>query len=361
MGGSPKFCRACGRGIRPDAQFCTGCGQVVQAGGEAIAGLAEENDAAVGSSATIGTPAPSPPRPAPWPGTEPPRAPEGGPSPPVLPPVPPVPPVLPPLPPAQRSGSPGQHNRPPREPGASRQWLIAGVALVVLAGAAAAVLLIWHPFRAHDTALRHGTRTHAATSAPSATGGPGAVAASSAVPATTGPPAAGPTAAASTAPPSSPGTSAPASPQVQQAAAGLATLLARSGGDRSSVNSAYNDALGCGPNLSQDAAAFQAAAASRRRLLTQLAALPGQSALPPQLLTKLAGAWQVSIMADNDFAAWARDEAAGVCTVNGGSDPHFQAAYGPDIQATHDKQAVTRLWNPLAARFGLPAYQPGDL
>jgi hypothetical protein len=187
------------------------------------------------------------------------------------------------------------------------------------------------------------------------------VVATSAVPATTGPATAGPTGAAATGPASSPGTSESASPQVQQAAAGLAALLARSGSDRGSVNSAYNDALGCGPDLSQDAAAFRAAAASRRRLLTQLAALPGRAALPPQLLTSLTDAWQVSIMADDDFAAWARDEAAGVCTVNGGSDPHFQAAYGPDIQATHDKQAVTRLWNPLAARFGLPSYQPGDL
>jgi hypothetical protein len=351
MGGSPKFCRACGRGIRPDAQFCTGCGQVVQADGQAIAGLVQESDAAAGSPPTTGAaapsppgpgpsaprPVPAPPRPAPWPGTEPLRPPEDA-----------TPPV------------------PPRESGSSRPWLIAGVAVVVLAGAAAAVLLIWHPFRAHDTALRHGTRTHAATHAPSPTGGPGSVAATSAVPATTGPantgPAtAGPTGAASTGPASSPGTSASASPQVQQAAVGLAALLARSGGDRSSVNSAYNDALGCGPNLSQDAAAFRAAAASRRRLLTQLAALPGRSALPAQLLTSLADAWQVSIMADDDFAAWARDEAAGVCTVNGGSDPHFQAAYGPDIQATRDKRAVTRLWDPLAARFGLPAYQPGDL
>lgn len=344
MGGSLKFCRACGRGIRLDAQFCTGCGQVVQADGGGIAGLVQESDAAAGSAATIGAvapgppaaepsaqrPVPSPPRPAPWPGTEPPRPPEDGP-----------PPV------------------PPREPGSSRHWLIAGVATVVLAGAAAAVLLIWHPFRAHDTALRHGTRTHAATPAPSLAGGPGSVAATSAVPAATGPATAGPTEAASTGPTSAPGTS--ASPQVQQAVASLAALLARSGSDRSSVNSAYNDALGCGPNLSQDAAAFRAAAASRRRLLTQLAALPGRSALPSRLLSELADAWQVSIMADNDFAAWARDEAAGVCTVNGGSDPHFQAAYGPDIQATRDKQAVTRLWNPLAARFGLPAYQPGDL
>jgi hypothetical protein len=96
-------------------------------------------------------------------------------------------------------------------------------------------------------------------------------------------------------------------------------------------------------------------------LLSQLAGLPGRPALPSQLLSDLTAAWQASIKADQDFAAWAQDQATGTCTPNGQSDPHFQAANGPDLQATAAKKAFTNLWNPLASNYGLTTYQQGDL
>jgi hypothetical protein len=235
------------------------------------------------------------------------------------------------------SGQPSR--RPPATGGGrSRSSLTVGLivlGLVVLAGGG---VLAW-------TLLKHhGSPHHASAAHPSE---PTSTAPSSSVPST---------------PPSTPPTSASASPpSEQQAATSLATLLGNSVTDRSSVNAAYNDALQCGPNLGQDAQTFSSAATSRQQLLSQLASMPGRSALPSQLLGDLTTAWQASIKADQDFAAWAQDQASGTCTPNGQSDRHFQAANGPDLQATAAKKAFANLWNPLASTYGLTTYQQSDL
>ena len=43
-------------------------------------------------------------------------------------------------------------------------------------------------------------------------------------------------------------------------------------------------------------------------------------------------------------------------TQNDQADPNFQAAAGPDDQATTDKETFVGLWNPMAAQYGLTAY-----
>lgn len=143
----------------------------------------------------------------------------------------------------------------------------------------------------------------------------------------------------------------------EQAAQALSALLAQSAADRSSIVQAVADVTNCGPNLSQDAQVFQEAAASRQNLLTELANLSGQSALPQELLQALTGAWQASAEADQDFASWAQDETSQGCTTNDQSDTNYQAAVGPDDQATADKKEFVGLWNPIAAQYGLTAYQ----
>jgi hypothetical protein len=147
----------------------------------------------------------------------------------------------------------------------------------------------------------------------------------------------------------------------QQAASGLAALLARSVTDRDAVSAAYNGVLACGGGLSQDAHTFRGAAASRRRLLRQLTSMPGRSVLSQQMLGDLTTAWQSSMAADADFAAWAQDQAASGCTPNDQADPNFQAANGPDRQATASKRAFIRLWNPLAGTYGLTSYRQDEL
>ena len=105
----------------------------------------------------------------------------------------------------------------------------------------------------------------------------------------------------------------------------------------------------------------EVAAASRQQLVSQLADLPPGAALPPQMLQELSGAWQASTAVDSDYARWALDEEAGSCVPDDTADPNFQAASGPNEQATHDKLAFTRLWNQLAANYELTQYGQGQL
>ena len=150
-------------------------------------------------------------------------------------------------------------------------------------------------------------------------------------------------------------------PPEQQAADSLSALLGHSVSDRSSIVSAVNNVNACGPGLSQDVQTFQNAVASRQSLLGQLADLQDRSALPTPMLQALTSAWQSSIQADQDYAQWAQDELSQGCVPNDHSDPGYQAATGPDGQATIDKQAFVSSWNPIATQYGLPTYQWSQL
>ena len=148
----------------------------------------------------------------------------------------------------------------------------------------------------------------------------------------------------------------------KQAATQLSALLPQSGADRGKVVNAVVDVQNCGKNLAQDETTFSTAAANRQALLTRLGALPDRSALSPAMVSALTGAWQASAQADTDLSKWAQDELSHGCRksrVN--NDANLKASYGPDSQATTDKQAFTRLWNPLARQYGLKTYQVGAL
>jgi hypothetical protein len=147
----------------------------------------------------------------------------------------------------------------------------------------------------------------------------------------------------------------------QQAASNLAGLLSESVKDRSSITAAVNDVNSCGPTLSRDPQTFQNAAASRQQLLSQLAGLSGRSALPAAMLQSLTGAWQASAAADQDLGKWAQDEVSKGCTPNDEADVGFQAAKGPDSQATTDKKAFVGQWNSIASQYGLTKYQWNQL
>lgn len=207
------------------------------------------------------------------------------------------------------------------------RWPLAVGAVALLAVLGAAVVFIVHPFqKSQDSA--------AAASATSSSG----VRQPLSVSATPTP--------ASSSPPSR-----------QQAAQTLGALLAQSVSDRRLIVNAVNSVSRCGPTLGQAPQVFQNAAASRQRLLAQLASLPGRSALPGQMIAALTGAWRASARADQDFARWAQDEYSQGCSQNDQLDPGFKAAAGPDSQATADKKAFARAWNPLAAEYGLTSYQ----
>jgi hypothetical protein len=150
-------------------------------------------------------------------------------------------------------------------------------------------------------------------------------------------------------------------PSQRTAAAGLATLLAQTAADRSSIVSAVGAVEGCTATLGQAPQVFQTAATSRQRLLQQVAGLPGRSALPAPMLQELTGAWQASATVDQDLGRWAQDEVARGCRPGDHADANFQASGAPDVQATSDKTAFVAVWNAIAAKYGLTRYRTSQL
>ena len=211
------------------------------------------------------------------------------------------------------------------------------VLVVLLAGGAGAVLKLAHPFGHATPGTASGASAGASGSASAGRATPGG---------TASPGTASGTASAAT---------------EQQAAAGVAALLSQSAADRTATNTAASDIASCGPNLQTDPAVFGKAVTSRQALLAKLAALPGRTALPATLVSDLTGAWQASIAADQAYAKWANDELAKTCVPNDTADPGFQATVTPNQQATTDKTQFAADWQPVAAKYGLTQYQPGQL
>ena len=158
-----------------------------------------------------------------------------------------------------------------------------------------------------------------------------------------------------------PTTQSPTVSAEEQAADNLSNLLTQSVTDRSSIVAAVADAENCGSNLNQDPQIFENAATSRQNLLNELAGLSGASNLPANLISNLRGAWQSSMEADKDYAQYAQDQISNGCVKNDTSDPNYQAAIGPDGQATTYKQAFVGLWDPIAMQYGLPTYVWSEL
>ena len=331
MGGSSRFCRDCGSELRPGIQFCTVCGHTT-ASRTPSAKASEEGGGGLGPAATITSPAATDSQPEyrPWPQYEPVQPPDetvGTTGHEAV---------------VSGSGPPSAANaRPPRGGGVNRGRLLAIGAVVLAAAAlAAVVIVVVHPF-GHRPSPRPISQSSPAPTVNSRSGS------ASPSPSQSGSPSPSPSASSSLSP--------------QQAAAGLAALLAKSVTDRNAVNAAYKDVQVCGPNLAQDVRTFRRAASSRTRLLGQLTSMPGRRALSQQMLGDLASAWRASISADDDFAAWAKDQVKGGCSANNQSDPNFVAANGPDRQATASKTAFIGLWNPVARTYGLTTYQQNQL
>jgi hypothetical protein len=243
--------------------------------------------------------------------------------------------------PGQQGLPPGGPSEPPRQPprrhdgNRSGSSLALWVLLPLLLIAGAVALLIARPFS-------HPAASAASTGSPAAGG-------SSASPASSGAPSAG------TASPSA------AAGTEQQAATGVATMLTQSVSDRKAISSAASDVADCGPSLASDPKVFDDAANSRKTLLASLGTLPGRALLPPALITDLTQAWQASIAADQAYARWATDEIGKGCVTDDTSDPGYQATQTPNSEATKDKTAFSAAWDPVAAKYGLTQYQPGQL
>jgi hypothetical protein len=324
MGAPQRFCTKCGHELRPGTRFCTTCGHTAALSAEPADQAGTDN---ANRDFTATTTRPAPPRRdasrRPWPQAEPRHrlpdesgaafaSPEAG--------------GYEPLP-QPDDQIPNQFRPDQSRPYRFRPLLVGSLVVLAAAAVAAAAILIFHPSGHHARSPAVSLKSPALAVTPSS--------------------------------PSPAPTSGSLSSQ-QQAADSLAALLNQSVGDRNSVNGAFQDVMQCGPNLDQDAQVFRSSATSRQRLLQQLAGMPSRAELPGQMLQALTGAWQASVEADNDFAAWAQDQASSGCVPNQ-PDPYFQAAAGPDLRATADKKAFLQLWNPLAVQYSLATYQQNEL
>lgn len=244
-------------------------------------------------------------------------------------------PAQPPVPPA---GPPPGFRPPPRGGGHAFSAVLGAVGgVVALAGIAAGVIFVAHPFGIAKP-------TASVVTAPQASV-----------------PAASPAAVAGT-PESASAPAVPArdSAAEQQAADSLSSLLSQSVSNRQQVNAAFNDVEQCGPDLAQDVQTFQDAQASRQQLLGQLTSVPGLDSLPQSMIADLQSSWQASATVDGDYVAWAQDQLGNGCSSDNQADPNYTAADAPNSQATSSKTAFVQQWNPLAQAYGLTTYSPGD-
>jgi hypothetical protein len=147
-----------------------------------------------------------------------------------------------------------------------------------------------------------------------------------------------------------------ADPAVKAQAQALSGLLSTASSSRGAVIAAVGAIRGCG-DLSGARQSLIQAAGQRRQLVTSLTGLKVDK-LPngAQLSAQLGAAWQASARADEEYAAWAVDSVRS-CR------KHHQAAGGGHLSraneasgvATGAKKTASRLWNPIAAKNGLPA------
>jgi len=77
-----------------------------------------------------------------------------------------------------------------------------------------------------------------------------------------------------------------------------------------------------------------------------------------QLISTLTGAMQDSVNAGRYYQNWMADVAAAgsPCGSDPSQNPNFVAGQEASVQATADKNAFLRIWDPLAPRYGQRTY-----
>jgi len=229
----------------------------------------------------------------------------------------------------ERGRAPGYSGAgPPRPPGGRRRTILVAVLAAVVVLAAAGGVAAW-------LAGRH-TTGHSTLPPPtgSRSAGRSAGATSSAASGTERAELAGVTA------------------QIQQSVAARHAVVAATGAVGGCTMS---PATGIGQ---MDQAIGQRQAVERRLGSLQVGAIPGGQ-------TMIADFQQVlkhSIMADQGFVGWMRDiQNAGKCPVPTRTDAPYQAALRQSALAVAAKKTFLKLWNPLAGRFGQPAFTASQL
>jgi hypothetical protein len=164
--------------------------------------------------------------------------------------------------------------------------------------------------------------------------------------------------AASPAPSSSTG---PASRNLaSRQAAAVSNLLISSAAARKTLEGAVNEVRNCS-RLRSATRRIQAVVTQRSTEYSHASAL-SMAALADGAVVKsdLLAALRTSLDADRDYLTWARQQLASGCTPAGQSSA-YNAAFSADQQAGAAKQAFVQVWNPVAAKYGVPPESPGDI
>ena len=161
--------------------------------------------------------------------------------------------------------------------------------------------------------------------------------------------------------PSSAGVSATSSPSgavlAAQQAAALSTLLTSSAAARTALHQAVAQVGACA-NLPAAVSKLQDVVNQRSSEYGRASAL-ATAVLPDGATVKsaLVAALGSSLKADQDYLAWARQQQSSGCTPATQSSA-YNAAFSASQQADAAKQAFVRVWNPVAARYGIAPESP---
>ena len=164
--------------------------------------------------------------------------------------------------------------------------------------------------------------------------------------------------------PSSTGVSATSSPSgtvlAAQQAAALGTLLTSSAAARTALHQAVAQVGACA-NLPAAVSKLQDVVNQRASEYGRASAL-ASAVLPDGATVKsaLVAALGSSLKADQDYLAWARQQQSSGCTPATQSSA-YNAAFSASQQADAAKQAFVRVWNPVAARYGIAPESPRDI
>jgi serine/threonine protein kinase len=152
----------------------------------------------------------------------------------------------------------------------------------------------------------------------------------------------------------------PTSTLASRQAAAVNDLLSSSAATRKALQGAVTEAGDC-TNLPGAVSQIQDAVNQRSTEDKQAAAL-STSALADGTLVKtdLTAALRDSLDADRDYLAWAQQQLTLGCAPATQSSA-YNAASNADTQADAAKAAFVRVWNPIAARYGIRQESPGSI
>jgi Protein kinase domain len=151
-----------------------------------------------------------------------------------------------------------------------------------------------------------------------------------------------------------------ASTLASRQATGVSNLLVSSAATRKALEGAVSEVRNCSrlPSATRriQAVVNQRSTEYRQASALSMAALASGAKVKSDLLTAL----RASLDADRDYLTWARQQMAAGCSPAARSHA-YNAAFSADEQAGAAKQAFVQVWNPVAAKYGVPPESPGDI